>query len=268
MGQITEVKARYVPVDIRSVLFIDKAKKMWPELDFSLVETEYVNMNKKVTVICPVHGEFKQYPHSFIYVSKFSPRGCPKCGREKRAAKSNGRCNPLSKSAVKRRIRLTISECKEFELCSVKICKYCNVVYPFTLDNFYYQKINDSYKCKVCHRKKIDKYKKDNPTKQRLYSRVSEHRRSSREIGSYTESEWKKLLESYKNKCLSCGIDGDSAPKQWDCDGNVLAYGLTVDHVIPLSKGGSSYIDNIQPLCLSCNSKKGTKEIDFRLRSD
>lgn len=66
--------------------------------------------------------------------------------------------------------------------------------------------------------------------------------------GSYTESEFVKLCEKYENRCLCCREQNK----------------LTADHVIPLSKGGSNWIANIQPLCGICNSSKGTKIIDFR----
>lgn len=66
--------------------------------------------------------------------------------------------------------------------------------------------------------------------------------------GGFTVSEWLELCERYHNRCLACGREGD----------------LTRDHIVPLSKGGSNDIGNIQPLCGPCNSAKGTQIIDYR----
>lgn len=34
---------------------------------------------------------------------------------------------------------------------------------------------------------------------------------------------------------------------------------LTVDHIIPLARGGTNDLDNLQTLCRSCNSRKGVR---------
>lgn len=65
----------------------------------------------------------------------------------------------------------------------------------------------------------------------------------------YTPSEWLELVYECVGKCLRCG--------------NYTAK-LTADHIIPLTRGGSDGIENIQPLCKGCNSRKGTKTIDYR----
>jgi 5-methylcytosine-specific restriction endonuclease McrA len=66
--------------------------------------------------------------------------------------------------------------------------------------------------------------------------------------GRFTAKEWKELCERYGNKCLRCG----------------QAKPLTPDHIVPVSKGGSNSIENIQPLCQPCNSVKHTQTIDYR----
>ena len=91
-------------------------------------------------------------------------------------------------------------------------------------------------------------WKKQNPEKIKALN----HRRDTRKTkagGSYTASEWKALVDHYEGKCLCCGRS-DVA--------------LTVDHVIPVAKGGTSNIENLQPLCLSCNASKRDKTIDYR----
>ena len=67
--------------------------------------------------------------------------------------------------------------------------------------------------------------------------------------GSHTLQEWEGLKKKFNYRCANCG-------KQKL---------LTEDHIISLKKGGTNYIDNIQPLCQSCNSKKGIKNISFGL---
>lgn len=107
--------------------------------------------------------------------------------------------------------------------------------------------LNHPAEAKEANRVKSAAWKKRNPTK---VSIMNQKRRSLRTQagGHYTLEEWIDLCSYYGNVCLCC-----NRPEV-----------LTPDHVIPIALGGTSSIDNIQPLCLPCNLHKYTGTTDFR----
>lgn len=83
-------------------------------------------------------------------------------------------------------------------------------------------------------------------------SRIDSSRVDPRNMpGTHTLAEWLEIVKKYGNKCLRCLSSGADVE-------------LTKDHVVPASVGGTNYASNLQPLCRSCNSWKGAREIDFR----
>lgn len=82
-----------------------------------------------------------------------------------------------------------------------------------------------------------------------FYQRQREYRKKANG-GSHSLQEWVDMKKLYQFTCPCCLL---SEP---------LVF-LTEDHIVPLTKGGSNSIDNIQPLCMSCNSKKRTKTIKY-----
>jgi 5-methylcytosine-specific restriction endonuclease McrA len=104
---------------------------------------------------------------------------------------------------------------------------------------------------RVKHRESSAKWKRDNPdrlmdwhrrnwTKVLLYG--SKRRALIRGLQQidFTHKQWLDMIEKTGGRCVYCG----------------QVKKLTVDHVIPISKGGQHTKSNIVPACQSCNSRK------------
>lgn len=63
--------------------------------------------------------------------------------------------------------------------------------------------------------------------------------------------EWREICSVFGHRCPSCGRHEREIGR------------LTMDHIIPLSKGGIHQPGNVQPLCGRCNSKKNTRIVAF-----
>lgn len=106
--------------------------------------------------------------------------------------------------------------------------------------------------------KKGERMGKENPAYKHGLAHTSEYRASLAQKrrarikyngGYFTAEEFIELKNKQGNKCLAC--------KRFDLK-------LVADHVIPLVKGGTNDISNIQILCSRCNNKKYTKDTDYR----
>lgn len=69
---------------------------------------------------------------------------------------------------------------------------------------------------------------------------------------TFSSIDWIELKAQYGNMCLCCHMKEPTIR-------------LEADHVIPIAHGGSHSIENIQPLCVSCNRKKHVRRTDFRI---
>lgn len=80
-----------------------------------------------------------------------------------------------------------------------------------------------------------------NPDKWKVANRLNRHRR--RALGNINSTEWIAKVMLLGNKCQVC----------YKTEPEVK---ITIDHIIPVSKGGTNHIENLQPLCMTCNRRK------------
>ena len=77
----------------------------------------------------------------------------------------------------------------------------------------------------------------------------SERLANARRLATHASVEWQALIEACEASCCHC--------KRNDVE-------LVKDHIKPIYQGGSDGIENLQPLCRSCNASKGPDSTDLR----
>lgn len=93
------------------------------------------------------------------------------------------------------------------------------------------------------YKKSHKKYEQSPKGKQALKNVCHRRRGNLKNAGKFTAQEWEEIKQKFNYRCAMCGKKRK----------------LTQDHIRPLTKNGLNIKENVQPLCKSCNSKKGNK---------
>lgn len=92
----------------------------------------------------------------------------------------------------------------------------------------------------LCRRHWGIEYRRENPEVMAAISQRRRARQQNAPVNDFTSEQWTEIKAAYKQRCAYCHKRRK----------------LTVDHVVPLSRGGSNTASNIVPACRSCNSSK------------
>jgi 5-methylcytosine-specific restriction endonuclease McrA len=210
---------------------------------------------KRIAVKCRSCLKYAQFLPGEIRNKK--PQFCSrKCRDEYRATRVCVRCSACSKP-----IEIAARYLRYSNFCSRSCAgKASALPYARWKDPDHIKRYLREYnkKNREQHRKRSIEWTKNNPEKRKEIRKrwteknwdriiaIAQNRRAA--FGSISGEEWTELKKRCGGVCISCH----------------RVRPLTIDHIKPLSKGGTNTIENVQPLCKSCNSSKGAREVDFR----
>jgi 5-methylcytosine-specific restriction endonuclease McrA len=147
----------------------------------------------------------------------------------------------------------------------MKVCTRCNK--HLSDKDFYKDSRNGGLRswCKFCHQKVSSAYQKSDPIGSRRRRqkyrdanpfRLDTHRAHRRALkygttSSLTECEWKVVVESHGYICHICGATLTLEVRKDNT--------LSLDHELPLNRGGKNAKENVLPACWNCNRSKGDR---------
>ncbi len=158
----------------------------------------------------------------------------------------------------------------------LKKCSKCRKALP--LRYFYKDKSRKdglTNYCKLCWTQRCQKYRNENKAKVRKRRQI--YYKNHKEIASKQNKAWDKsnpvrrlaIYNRYRarEKAAPGHFTEEDWSKQYKLQNGKCFYcnkikKLTIDHKVPLSRGGSNCPDNIVLACLSCNCKKNDKTIE------
>ena len=159
---------------------------------------------------------------------------CTKCGENKPNTNEYFAFQNKSKGTLQARCKVCVNEYRKKyrENNKDKIKEYKKEYYENNKD-----KIKESRK----------EYRENN--KDKIRERIKEYKHKKRgNGGAYTKAQWLDTLEYFNYKCAYTG----------EC----IKHSCHVEHIVPVSKGGTSYIWNLVPSTGSANYSKGNRGME------
>lgn len=95
----------------------------------------------------------------------------------------------------------------------------------------------------------MERWRKENPGKVRVYAAVAKSRRRIRIIvagGSFTKYDIDRIYAMQRGRCAYCRKE--------------LRSKYHIDHIVPLAKGGTNFPSNLQLCCGPCNVRKSDRD--------
>lgn len=91
----------------------------------------------------------------------------------------------------------------------------------------------------------VSRYQRENPHVPKRAKRKRKALIAGAGVFVVSSRDWLRLVRRYDGRCFYCKADGR----------------MSMDHVIPISRGGRHSIGNLVPACVTCNSSKRNRTI-------